>query len=81
MFKEIEKKLENKNIKATLTKEASVLIAEAGFDVVYGARPLKRALYELVEDELAIMILEDKIKDGDNITISTQDKKITITKN
>ena len=80
MFKEIEKKLENKNIKATLTKAASGLIAEAGFDVVYGARPLKRALYEFVEDELAIMILEDKIKDGDSINIDAKDKKIVITK-
>ncbi|MDR0467826.1 MAG: AAA family ATPase [Campylobacteraceae bacterium] len=80
MFKEIEKKLENKNIKATLTKAASGLIAEAGFDVVYGARPLKRALYEFVEDELAIMILEDEIKDGDSINIDTKDKKIVITK-
>ncbi len=80
MFQEIDKKLENRNIKATLTKDAAALIAEAGFDVVYGARPLKRALYELVEDELAVMILEDKIKDGDVINIDTKDKKIVISK-
>ncbi|MFV0480425.1 MAG: ATP-dependent Clp protease ATP-binding subunit [Campylobacteraceae bacterium] len=80
MFKDINRKLENRNIKATLSKDAAALIAEAGFDAVYGARPLKRALYELVEDRLAELILEDKIVDGDSILIDAKNGKIEITK-
>lgn len=80
MFREIEKKLENKNIHATLTDEAVSFIAEAGFDPIYGARPLKRALYEFVEDSLADMILEDKIQDGDHIKIDVKEKQIVIIK-
>ncbi|MDR0408186.1 MAG: AAA family ATPase, partial [Campylobacteraceae bacterium] len=79
MFKEVNKKLEAKSIKATLTKEAVSLIADAGFDSVYGARPLRRALYELVEDRLAELLLENKINEGDKIEIDAKDGKIVIT--
>ncbi|MDR1975744.1 MAG: AAA family ATPase [Campylobacteraceae bacterium] len=80
MFEEINKKLEAKSIKATLTKEAISLIAEAGFDTVYGARPLRRALYELVEDKLAELLLEDKIKEGDTLKIDDKEGEIVIEK-
>ncbi|MDR1461049.1 MAG: AAA family ATPase [Campylobacteraceae bacterium] len=80
MFKEISKKLEAKSIKTILTKEAANLIAEAGFDSVYGARPLKRALYELVEDKLAELLLEDKITEGDKLKIDAKEGKIIIVK-
>ncbi|MCR1809813.1 ATP-dependent Clp protease ATP-binding subunit [Sulfurospirillum sp. hDNRA2] len=80
MFKEIETKLAGKEIKAELTTTAKALIAEAGFDPVYGARPLKRALYELVEDKLAELILEDRLHEGENIVIDAQEGKIVIRK-
>ena len=78
MFKEIEKKLSAKEIKAELTVSAKSLIAEAGFDPVYGARPLKRALYELVEDRLAELILEEKLHEGESIVIDAKDGQIII---
>jgi ATP-dependent Clp protease ATP-binding subunit ClpB len=80
MFGDIKRKLEAKSIEATLTKEAANLIAEAGFDTVYGARPLRRALYELVEDKLAELLLEDKIYEGDKLKIDAKENKITINK-
>ena len=80
MFKDIETKLASKEIKAELTTAAKALIAEAGFDPVYGARPLKRALYELVEDKLAELILEDRLHEGENIVIDAQDGEIVIRK-
>jgi len=64
LFRSIEQKLRERDITVTLTPAAKAYIAEAGFDPVYGARPLKRALYEVVEDRLAELILEDK---GDKI--------------
>ena len=78
IFKEIEKKLSAKEIKAELTVGAKSLIAEAGFDPVYGARPLKRALYELVEDKLAELILEEKLHEGESIVIDAQEGEIVI---
>ena len=67
MFEEIAKKLEEKNIKISLTHAAKEYIAQAGFDPIYGARPLKRALYEEIEDRLAEAILEDRIAEGSEV--------------
>lgn len=80
MFKELEKTLQNRGIKASLSEEAKKFIASAGFDIVYGARPLRRALYELVEDPLADMILRDELESGDEIVIGSDKEKITISK-
>ena len=80
MFKELEKTLQNRGIKASLSEEAKKFIAGAGFDIVYGARPLRRALYELVEDPLADMILRDELENGDEIVVGSDKEKITISK-
>ena len=67
-FRDIAKKVEQRDIELTLSPEAKAYIAEAGFDPVYGARPLKRALYEIVEDRLAELILEGKVKEGSKVS-------------
>ena len=51
-------------------------IAEAGFDQVYGARPLKRALDENIEDLLADLILADKVSGGSKVFFDVDDKKV-----
>ncbi len=63
-FSEIQDKVKERNITLNLSEEASALIAASGFDAVYGARPLKRALYEMVEDRLADLILSGEIEEG-----------------
>ena len=63
-FKDIAQKVESRNIELVLSSEAKAYIAEAGFDPIYGARPLKRALYEIVEDRLADLILEGVVVEG-----------------
>jgi len=78
LFRNIQAKLEERDIKASLTDSAKELIARAGFDPVYGARPLKRALYELVEDRLAELILEDKVKEGDSVVFDAQNDEIVV---
>ncbi|MDD5786956.1 ATP-dependent Clp protease ATP-binding subunit [Campylobacter lanienae] len=80
MFKELESKLLARGIKSQLSNEAINLISQAGFDPVYGARPLRRALYELVEDLVADMILKDEIISGDSIKIDAKDDQIIVTK-
>ncbi|RXJ54605.1 ATP-dependent Clp protease ATP-binding subunit [Candidatus Marinarcus aquaticus] len=67
MFDDIKRKVAQKEITISLTQSAKEYIAQVGFDPVFGARPLKRALYEVVEDKLADLILEDKIKEGNDV--------------
>ncbi len=78
MFKSLQSKLLEREIKATLTQNAKKLIASVGYDAEFGARPLRRAMYELVEDEIAEMILKDEIKSGDEIVIDADDNNIKI---
>jgi ATP-dependent Clp protease ATP-binding subunit ClpB len=80
MFKELESTLLGRGIRANLSQNAINLISQAGFDIVYGARPLRRALYELVEDKVADMILKDEITSGDSITIDAINDEIVINK-
>jgi ATP-dependent Clp protease ATP-binding subunit ClpB len=76
LFKGIQSKLAERDIVITLTGAAKAYIAEAGFDPVYGARPLKRALYEVVEDTLAELILEDKVVEGSRVDFDVQNGEI-----
>ena len=78
MFKSIQDKLAERDITITLTASAKAYIAEAGFDPVYGARPLKRALYEVVEDRLAELILEDKVMEGSSVAFDVVDGEIEV---
>ena len=81
LFKDLQKSLENKGIKAELSEDAALLIANEGFDVDFGARPLKRAIYDMIEDRLSDMILADELKIGDSILIDAKDKEISVKKN
>jgi len=78
LFKGIQDKLSERDITITLSDTVKAYIAEAGFDPVYGARPLKRALYEVIEDRLAELILEDKISEGSNVTFDVLDGEIKV---
>ncbi len=78
LFKSIQDKLAQRDIEITLTKEAKEYIANKGFDPVYGARPLKRALYEEVEDRLAQLILEDKIEEGARLLFDVSNNEIVV---
>ncbi len=67
LFKGIQKKLIERDIHIALEPSAKEFIAKVGFDPTFGARPLKRALYEEIEDRLADLILEGKIKEGSKV--------------
>jgi len=77
-FKDISAKVEERDITLTLTEDAKRYIARAGFDPVYGARPLKRALYEIVEDRLADLILGGEVDEGSSVTFDAQGDEITV---
>lgn len=78
MFEGIAKKLRERDITITLDSKAKEFIASVGFDPVFGARPLKRALYEEVEDRLAELILQDKLKDGGKVEFSVDKGEIRV---
>ena len=78
MFRDIRKKLEERDIEVELSDAAKAFIAEVGFDPVYGARPLKRALYEVVEDRLAELILEEKVKEGNKVLFDVQNGEVVV---
>ena len=78
LFNNIKKKVEEKGIKISLTNEAKDYIAKVGFDPVYGARPLKRAIYEIVEDKLAELILEDSIGEGSSVEFDIKNDEIVV---
>ena len=78
-MKDIEKRLEERNIRLTLTDKAKKFIADESYDPAYGARPVKRFLQRNVETELAGEIIRGTVKDGDNVEIDTDGKKLTFT--
>ncbi len=80
LFKDLQKSLENKGIKASLSENAALLIAKDGFDPDFGARPLRRAIYDLIEDKLSDMILADKLDENDEIIIDAKNDEIIIEK-
>jgi ATP-dependent Clp protease ATP-binding subunit ClpB len=75
----VSQRLQAKNIKLKLNNKVKKFLAEKGYDISYGARPLKRVIQSLILDELALQIIENKIKEGDKINISvSNDNEIKI---
>ncbi len=80
LFKDLQASLANKGIKAELSENAALLIAKEGFDEDFGARPLKRAIYDMIEDKLSDMILSDELKSDESILIDADKNEIVIRK-
>ncbi len=77
-FEEIVDKVKERDITLTLSDAAKKLVAKVGFDPVYGARPLKRALYEIVEDRLADLILGGEISEGSTVAFDAKGDEISV---
>ncbi len=75
----LRKRLAARELGLQISEPALDFIAQAGFDPVYGARPLKRAVQQEVENPLAQQILAGKFMPGDTIDIDLQDDHITFT--
>ena len=71
------KRVEENGLKLEITAAAKNLVADRGFDIQYGARPLKRAIQSEIEDPLSEMLLREEAKTGDTIVIDVKDDKIT----
>ncbi|MDO8473377.1 MAG: AAA family ATPase [Dehalococcoidia bacterium] len=77
LVKDVEKRLEEQKIKLELTPEAKSWLVKEGFDPVYGARPLKRAITRWVENPLSNKVLAGEIKEGDTITVDAGEGGLT----
>ena len=71
------KRVEENGLKLDITPAAKNLVADRGFDIQYGARPLKRAIQSEIEDPLSEMLLREEAKPGDTIVIDAKDGNIT----
>ena len=65
----------------TVTDAARRLIAEKGYDAEYGARPLRRTIQRLIEDELSLLLIEPDGERPKSITADAADGKIVFSKN
>ena len=67
--------MSSKDISIKISKKVKEFLAEAGFDQTFGARPLKRKIQELILDQLAMEIIDGKVKNGDDIAINLDAKQ------
>ena len=66
-------RLADRRIELEVTDEAKEVLAEAGWDPAYGARPLKRAIQRLLENPLSLELLEGRFADGDTVGVDARD--------
>ena len=78
MLESLSKRLKENGIEAEFDESALKLLAKEGFDPVYGARPLRRAIVSKVEDLFAEQMLDGKVKSGDKVTVREIDGNIVI---
>jgi ATP-dependent Clp protease ATP-binding subunit ClpB len=74
----LQKLLADRKIEITLDNKAREWLAQAGYDPVYGARPLKRVIQRRLQDPLAELLLEGKVSDGSKINVSGGKNGLTI---
>jgi len=72
----LSKRLENNKITLEMTDRAKEFVANTGFDPVYGARPLKRTIQHLIQDPLAMKILEGGVKEGIHVTMDVNNGEV-----
>ena len=79
MLSGVQKRLRERDIDLEVDDSALKLLSAAGYDLQYGARPLRRAIQRMVEDALSEEILDGKVKLGDRVSMSAQDGKLVFT--
>jgi ATP-dependent Clp protease ATP-binding subunit ClpB len=73
-------RLAERGIELELTDEAKQVLADAGWDPTYGARPLKRAIQRMLENPLALRLLEVEFSEGDTVRVDAQDGDLVFEK-
>jgi len=76
----LRRRLQERRVSLIVTDAARKLLARRGWDPVYGARPLKRAIQRMVQDPLAMMLLEGRFGEGDTVTVDVKGGELTFEK-
>ena len=76
----LRRRLADRNLHLEVTDEAKDRLAEEGYDPVYGARPLKRTIQRLLQDPLAMRILEGEFHEGDTIKVDAKGNELVLTR-
>jgi len=79
-LRRLEQRLAERHIQLVVTDAARKLLAHRGWDPVYGARPLKRAIQRMVQDPLAMMLLEGKFSDGEAVEVDARSGELVFNK-
>ncbi len=75
-IKRVVNRLSERGIELDVSKEVEQKIAKEGFDPIYGARPIKRSIQDLILDELSLQIVEGKVKKGDKVKAVIESGKV-----
>jgi ATP-dependent Clp protease ATP-binding subunit ClpB len=79
-LRRLEKLVSDRDLTIEVSDPAKALLAKEGYDPVFGARPLKRALQRLVVDPLAVAMLEGRFASGDTVHVLAEDEKIVLSR-
>jgi ATP-dependent Clp protease ATP-binding subunit ClpC len=77
LIREVERRLAERGIKLEINDEAKAWLVQKGYDPIYGARPLRRAIQRYVENPISNKILQDEFKEGDTIAISLREDNLS----
>jgi len=79
-LKRLRQNLANRKMALEITEQAKALLADKGYDPVYGARPLKRTIQRLIQDPLAVKILAGEFAEGDCVQIDAEDDELSFSR-
>jgi ATP-dependent Clp protease ATP-binding subunit ClpB len=74
-MRDLQKRLAERKITVELSDEARKVLAERGYDPVFGARPLKRVIQRMIENPLAVEVLGGTFREGDHVIVDTRDRE------
>jgi ATP-dependent Clp protease ATP-binding subunit ClpC len=77
LIREVERGLAERKIKLEVNEEAKAWLAQKGYEPLYGARPLRRAIQRYVENPISTKILQGEFKEGDTIAISLKEDNLS----
>ncbi|MBA7499073.1 ATP-dependent Clp protease ATP-binding subunit ClpC [subsurface metagenome] len=79
LVKDLQKRLADRKLGVELTEEVKSWLAKEGYDPIYGARPLRRAIERYVENPLSTKLLRGEFREGDTIIVDLKDNALTFT--
>jgi ATP-dependent Clp protease ATP-binding subunit ClpC len=77
LIREVEKRLSERNVELEVNDEAKTWLVQKGYDPVFGARPLRRAVQKYVENPISTRILQGEFKEGDTIAIGLKEDSLS----